>query len=165
MNIDSKREIKALVLDIDGVLTDGTVEVQGHSRKRVFLRDLDALTLIKKRGIQIAFLTGEEEAEVGPIVERCGGASQVIYQAKDKEAGMREIAHRLNLSLSEFCYLADARRDISALKLVGLALCPADGDRQAKQAAHVVLEACGGRGAVAEAVDLILERNGLERDR
>jgi 3-deoxy-D-manno-octulosonate 8-phosphate phosphatase (KDO 8-P phosphatase) len=164
MNDSSKRIIKALVLDIDGVLTDGTVEVQGPSRKRVFLRDLDALTLIKKKGIRIAFLTGDDELEASPIVERCGGASQVIYQAKDKEAGIREIARRLNVSLSELCYLGDARRDIPALKLVGLAMCPADGDRLAKKAAHVVLEACGGHGAVSEAVDLILERCGMGVD-
>lgn len=156
--------IKALVLDIDGVLTDGTVDIQGQSRKRVFLRDLDALTLIKKNGIRIAFLSGEDETEAGPVVERCGGASQVVYQAEDKEAGIREIAQKLNVSLSEICYLADARRDIPALKLVGLALCPADGDRLAKQASHVVLEACGGRGAVSEAVDLIFERCGMGAD-
>jgi 3-deoxy-D-manno-octulosonate 8-phosphate phosphatase (KDO 8-P phosphatase) len=154
-----EKAIKALVLDIDGVLTDGTVAVQGPSRKKVFLRDLDALTLIRKKGMRIAFLTGEDEAEAGPVVERCGGASQVIYRAKDKEAGIREMALRLDLRLSELCYLGDARRDIPAFKLVGLALCPADGDRLAKQAAHIVLEACGGRGAVAEAVDLILEEN------
>jgi 3-deoxy-D-manno-octulosonate 8-phosphate phosphatase (KDO 8-P phosphatase) len=158
MNNGLERVIKALVLDIDGVLTDGTVEVQGQSRKRVFLRDLDALTLLKKKGIRIAFLTGEDKAEADPVVERCGGASQVIYQAKNKETGIREIAQMLNLSLSELCYLADARRDVPAMKLVGLAMCPADGDSLAKQAAHVVLEACGGRGAVSEAVDLILER-------
>jgi 3-deoxy-D-manno-octulosonate 8-phosphate phosphatase (KDO 8-P phosphatase) len=154
--------IKALVLDIDGVLTDGTVEVCGPSRKRVFLRDLDALTLARSRGIRIAFLTGEDEAEAGPVVERCGGASQVIYQAKDKEAGLREIAGKLDLDLSALCYLGDARRDVPALKLAGLALCPADGDRLAKKAAHVTLEACGGRGAVAEAVDLLLDRYGTE---
>ena len=164
MNNGTGNTIKALVLDIDGVLTDGTVEVQGPFRKRIFLRDLDALTLIKKKGIQMAFLTGDDEAAAGPVVERCGGASQVVYQAKDKEAGIREIARKLNISLDEICYVADARRDVPALKLVGLAMCPADGDRLAKQAAHVVLQACGGRGVVSEAVDLILERCGMEED-
>ncbi len=154
----SQKPIKALVLDIDGVLTDGTVAVQGESGKRVFLRDLDALTMIKGKGIRIAFLTGEDESEAGPVVERCGGADQVVYRSKDKEAGLREIARKLDLDPSELCYLADARRDVAAMKLAGLALCPADGDSLAKQAAHVVLEAGGGRGAVSEAVDLILER-------
>jgi len=148
-----------MALDIDGVLTDGTVDFQKPSRKRIFLRDLDALTLMKKGGIRVAFLTGEDEAEVAAIVERCGGGDCAVFGAKDKEAGIREIAGKLGVSLSEICYVADARRDVPAMKLVGLALSPADGDRLAKQAAHVVLEACGGRGAVAEAVDLVLERN------
>lgn len=158
---DSERVIKTLVIDIDGVLTDGTVDVHEPSRKRIFLRDLDALILIKKKGVRIAFLTGEDEAEAGSIVDRCGGWDCVVFGAKDKEAGIREIAGKLGVGLSRVCYVADGRRDVPAMKLVGLALCPADGDRLAKEAAHVVLEACGGRGAVAEAVDLILERNGL----
>lgn len=157
----SHEKIVALILDIDGVLTDGTVTVSRGAGKRVFLRDLDALTLIKKKGIRVAFLTGEDEAEAGPIVERCGGGDCVVFGAKDKEAGIREIAGKLGLELSQLCYVADARRDVPAMKLVGLALCPADGDRLARQTSHVVLETCGGRGAVAEAVDLVLERNGL----
>ncbi|MBN1472260.1 MAG: HAD hydrolase family protein [Syntrophaceae bacterium] len=109
-------------------------------------------------------MSGEDEAEVIPVVKRCGGANQAICQAKNKEAGLREIARKFDLDLSELCYLADARRDIPAMKLVGLALCPADGDRLAKQAAHVVLDSCGGRGAVSEAVDLILERCEMGED-
>lgn len=163
-NISKESVIKALVLDIDGVLTDGTVEAEGPSRRRVFLRDLDALSLARNKGVRLAFMTGENEAEAGPVIERCGGADQVIYKAKAKDSGLQEIVKRLNVGLSELCYLADARRDVPALKLVGLALCPADGDRLAKQAAHVVLQACGGHGAVAEAVDLILERNEIADD-
>jgi 3-deoxy-D-manno-octulosonate 8-phosphate phosphatase (KDO 8-P phosphatase) len=162
MNDKFADRIRALVLDVDGVLTDGTVDVGGGTGKRVFLRDLDALTLIRTTGVSIAFLSGEDEAEVEAVVERCGGAEQVVCRAKDKEAGIREIARKLDRELSEICYVADGRRDVPALKLAGLALCPADGDRLAKQAAHVVLAARGGHGAVAEAVDLILERNGTE---
>lgn len=158
-----KREaIQALVLDIDGVLTDGTIEVSGPARRRVYLRDLDGITRAREEGVRIAFMTGEGEKDAAPVVKRCGGASELLCQAKDKEAGIREIAGRLRLELSQLCYVADARRDVPALKLVGLALCPADADRLAKQASHVVLKARGGRGAVVEAVDLVLERNGME---
>ena len=150
-----KYSIKALVLDIDGVLTDGTVNVSGPVEKRIFLRDLDAITLVKKEGIKTAFLTGESEAEAIPVVDRCGGGVAVC-NAKDKEAGIREISKLLNMDLSEICYVGDARRDIPALKLAGLGLCPADGDKLAKAAADRVLLASGGRGAVSEAVDLIL---------
>ena len=70
--------------------------------------------------------------------------------AKDKETGIKEISWQLNLDLKEICYIGDVRRDIPALKLVGLGLCPFDGDKLAKEAADQVLSACGGRGAVAE---------------
>ncbi len=157
MNDSSKKVIKALVLDIDGVLTDGTVTVEGLAQKRIFLRDIDALNRIRRSGVRIAFLTGETESEAKALIDRCGGGDFVLYQSKDKEAGIHELARQLKLDVNELCYIADARRDIPAMKLVGLAMCPADGDRLAKQAAHVVLEACGGHGAVSEAVDLILE--------
>ena len=147
--------IKALVLDIDGVLTDGTVAVEGPSNKRIFLRDLDALTLIRQKGIQVAFLSGESQADAEPVVKRCV-SGLAVYNAKDKETGIKEIAQQLNLDLSEICYIGDARRDIPALHMVGLGLCPCDGDKLAKDAADQVLHAGGGKGVVAEAVDLIL---------
>ena len=147
--------IKALVLDIDGVLTDGTVAVQGHPEKRVFLRDLDALTLVRAKGIKIAFLTGESEVDAAPLVNRCGGGI-ALYNAKNKEVGIKEVARQLSLELKEICYVADARRDIPAFNIVGLGLCPSDGDKLAKDAADQVLSVGGGRGAVAETVDLIL---------
>jgi len=155
--MEDKRDIniKALVLDIDGVLTDGTVAVEGPSGKRIFLRDLDALTLIRQKGIQVAFLTGESETQALPVVKRCGGGL-AVYNAKDKETGIKEVTRQLSLDLSEICYVADARRDVPALQMVGLGLCPSDGDKLARYAADKVLNACGGRGAVAEAVDLIL---------
>ena len=155
MDSELRNNIKALVLDIDGVLTDGTVAVQGPPAKRIFLRDLDALTLARREGIEIAFLTGESEADAQPVVARCGSGI-FIYDAKDKETGIKEIAGQLKLDLSEICYVGDARRDIPALQIVGLGLCPSDGDKLAKEAADQVLYASGGRGAVAEAVDLIL---------
>ena len=148
-------KLKALVLDIDGVLTDGTVAVHGEPFKRIFLRDLDALTLARKNGIKVAFLTGESEVDAAPVVNRCGGGI-ALYKAKNKEVGIKEIARQLNLDLKAICYVGDARRDIPAFGLVGLGLCPSDGDKLAKDAADQVLSAGGGRGAVAEAVDLIL---------
>jgi 3-deoxy-D-manno-octulosonate 8-phosphate phosphatase (KDO 8-P phosphatase) len=151
-----KKNIRALVLDIDGVLTDGTVGLSGSSRRWLFLRDLDALTLARSKGIQIAFLSGESESEIKPIIERCGGGISV-YGAKDKEKGMIELANKLGLDLSEICYIGDARRDAPALQMAGLGLAPADADKLARSAADQVLTACGGRGAVSEAVEIILE--------
>lgn len=150
------KKIKTLVLDIDGVITDGTVGIDGPSLKRVFLRDIDALTRARENGINIAFLSGEKESEAKPIVERCGGGT-AVYNAKDKEEGMHQVVIKLGVDLAEVCYVGDARRDVPALRMVGLSLAPADADKLAKSAADQVLTACGGRGAVSEAVDLILD--------
>lgn len=158
-----KNDIRALVLDIDGVLTDGTVMVDGSGGKRIFLRDLDALTRAREREIRIAFLSGEKQSEAEPVVRRCGGGI-VVYDAKNKEEGMHQLAIKLGVELSEICYVGDARRDVKALKLVGLGLTPADGDKVAKSAATRVLMASGGRGAVSEAVDIILESAETDSD-
>jgi len=142
-------------LDIDGVLTDGTVNVSGPVVKRIFLRDLDALSLARKNGIKVAFLTGESEPEAKPIVDRCGGGI-AVYNAKDKKEGIKKIALELKVDLQQICYIGDGRRDVPALQMAGLGLCPGDADKLAKGAADQVLNSFGGRGAVAEAVDLIL---------
>ena len=148
-------KLKALVLDIDGVLTDGTVAVDGSGGKRIFLRDLDALTRARDQGIRIAFLSGEKESEAQPVVARCGGGT-AVYDAKDKERGIRQMADKLGLTLAEICYVGDARRDIPALRMVGLGLAPADADKFVKRTVNRVLAASGGRGAVSEAVDVLL---------
>ncbi len=148
-------EIKFLVLDIDGVLTDGTIGIDGLNSRRLYLRDLDALTRAREAGIEVSFLTGESKPEVEAVVKRCGGG-KAVYNAKDKAQGIKELAAELRTNLSNICYIGDARRDIPALQLVGLGLTPADGDSLTKASAHQVLRASGGRGAVAEAVYLLL---------
>jgi D-sedoheptulose 7-phosphate isomerase len=153
---------RVLVLDIDGVLTDGTVGIGSASGRRVYLRDLDALTRARAAGLQIAFLTGESADEVSAVVARCGGGP-AKYGAKDKLKGLRELAAELGVELAGLCYVADARRDVDALKIVGLGLVPADGDPQAKRGAARVLAAPGGRGAVAAAVELLLAEPASER--
>lgn len=146
---------RALVLDIDGVLTDGTVGNEPGGGRRLHLRDLDAISRARQAGIPVAFLTGEDEREVGWVVARCGGGP-VGYNAKDKERGLRKLAGELGADVTEVCYVADARRDADALKLAGLGLAPADADVKARAAASIVLASPGGRGAVADAVDILL---------
>jgi 3-deoxy-D-manno-octulosonate 8-phosphate phosphatase (KDO 8-P phosphatase) len=150
---------RVFVLDIDGVLTDGTVGNAPGGGRRLHLRDLDAIARARQAGIQVAFLTGEDESEVSWIVARCGGGP-VVYNAKDKEHGLRELVGRMGVDVGDVCYVGDARRDVEALKLAGLGLAPADADVMARCAASRVLASPGGRGAVAEAADILMgERN------
>lgn len=153
---------KWLVLDIDGVLTDGSDTVP-PGEKRLFLRDLDALTRARREGIGVAFLTGESEAVAGPVVERCGGGP-ALYETKDKVEGMRRLVGQLGCSLSEVCYVADGERDAPALELVGLALSPCDASAAARAVADRVLVSAGGRGAVEEVVAMICPVAGRSGD-
>jgi len=142
--------IRLLVLDIDGVLTDGSDSVV-PSEKRLFLRDLDALTRIRREGMKIAFLTGEGEEFAGQVVERCGGGA-ALFSMKDKADGMRTLVRQHDLSMEEVCYLADGERDVPALEMVGLAFAPCDASVGARSVADRVLSSRGGWGAVEEAV-------------
>lgn len=154
---------KALILDIDGVLTDGTVGSEPGGARRLHLRDLDAITRAREAGIQVAFLTGESQEEVSWIVARCGGG-QALYGAKDKAQGIQELADKIGIALASVCYVGDARRDVVALALSGLGLAPSDADARAKDAAAMVLEHPGGQGAVAEAVEILMGERDLGLD-
>jgi len=153
MNKKMHVQFRMLILDIDGVLTDGTVGIQGD--RRLFLRDLDAITRARRAGIEVAFLTGESEASVGPLVKRCGGG-RVQYGSKDKALALEAMAADANVPLEAVCYVGDAERDAPALRRAGLGLAPADASRAAREAADRVLSAAGGHGVVEEAVDILL---------
>jgi len=160
---EMKRDLpKVLVLDVDGVLTDGTVGMGPGGDRRLHLRDLDALTRAREAGIRIAFLSGESGEEVGWIVQRCGGG-EALFGTKDKGRGLAELAAKLDVSAAGICYVGDAPRDAEALKSAGLGLAPSDADGKAKAAASVVLDSPGGRGAVAEAVEILMGERPVRR--
>jgi len=152
--------IELLALDIDGVITDGKVTVGAHGEetKGILFRDLDAVTKARKEGLKLALVTGESGELVSAIAERLS-AELVLSSAKDKVAALKALSEETGVALSAICFVGDADRDALAFPFVGLALCPADASRSARAKAHRVLEARGGEGAVAEAVEIVL--NGL----
>ncbi|RPI93063.1 MAG: SIS domain-containing protein [Chloroflexi bacterium] len=156
--------IKMLALDIDGVLTDGqfTLSASGEEVKRLDFHDLDALTAVKRSGMPVVFVTGENGPLVNAIAQRFG-VEMVTTGAKDKLAAINQIAHDHRLDLSEICYVGDSDRDAPALRAVGLGLAPANATPAARAAAHRVLRRRGGSGAVAEAIELMerLSSNGI----
>jgi len=156
LTMETGRDLpRVLVLDIDGVLTDGTVGMGPGDGRRIHLRDLDALARARTAGICVAFLTGERREQVAAVVERCGGGT-AIYGVKDKVEGLRTLVSEIGAQLADVCYVADARRDAAALECAGLGMTPADADPVAKRAADVVLGEPGGHGAVSCAIDVLL---------
>jgi 3-deoxy-D-manno-octulosonate 8-phosphate phosphatase (KDO 8-P phosphatase) len=149
--------IGLLVLDIDGVLTNGEVRLDedGRESKSLHFRDIDAVFAARRSGLTVALLSGEATPMVDVIARKLG-VELVVSGRHDKDAALTELADTAGFRLDETCYVGDSARDAPALEAAALGLAPADASDQACAAADEVLEAGGGRGAVAEAVALLL---------
>jgi 3-deoxy-D-manno-octulosonate 8-phosphate phosphatase (KDO 8-P phosphatase) len=149
--------IKAVALDIDGVLTDGTFVwgAAGEEFKSLSFRDVMGISLARKAGIVFALISGE----ASPLVDRFAqklGITAVYTECKDKGAALREFAGRHGFSLAEVCFVGDDVNDLPALAIAGLGATPGDAHPKAKQAAAYVAKAGGGRGAVREILDYVM---------
>jgi 3-deoxy-D-manno-octulosonate 8-phosphate phosphatase (KDO 8-P phosphatase) len=154
------KRIRAVALDVDGVLTDGTFcwGPEGEERKSFSFRDVMGISLAGKAGIRFALISGE----ASPLVDRFArrmSITDVHKGCKDKATALAAFAARHGLSLEEVCFVGDDVNDIGALRIAGLAVAPGNAHVKAKQAAHYVTQAAGGHGAVREVLDRILEAN------
>jgi len=151
-------EIRGVALDVDGVLTDGTFVwgPDGEEFKSFSFRDVMGVSLARKSGIVFALISGE----ASPLVERFAeklGITDVYKGCKDKGVALREFAERHGLSLEEVCFIGDDVNDLPALTIAGLPAAPGDAHPRAKQAAVYVARAGGGRGAVREILDYVMD--------
>ena len=148
--------IRLVVLDIDGVLTDGTVQLfpGGDEVRSVHFRDADAVAGAQRCGVTVAVLSGEESPGVKRVAERLG-ISEGFFGAKEKLNRLRDLTSELGIAMEETCYVGDADRDAPALLAAGIGFAPSDGSVAARSAANHVLSSPGGRGAVAEAIEFL----------
>ena len=148
--------IQLLALDLDGVITDGTIMLlaSGEEVRSVHFHDLDAVARIRRRGVRVAVVSGENNPAGHRVAARFDIAD-AMWGAKDKLAALQDLTTRLGVPLGETCYVGDADRDAPALEAAGVGCAPADATPTARAAADTVLAAVGGRGAVAEVVALL----------
>lgn len=153
--------IRAIFMDVDGVLTDGTFSwsTSGEESKIFSFEDVMGLSMARRAGMTLGLISGEDSV----LVDRYAAKMQIIHVAKgckDKGAALRNFATATGIGLDEMAYVGDDVNDLSALALAGLAVAPANAQGPVKEKASLVLERGGGRGAVRELVDMILaERN------
>jgi 3-deoxy-D-manno-octulosonate 8-phosphate phosphatase (KDO 8-P phosphatase) len=152
--------IKAVALDVDGVLTDGTFwwGPGGEEWKRFSFADVMGVSLGRKAGLVFALISGEDS----PLVDRYAakmGIEDIFKGCKDKAAALRIFAERRGLALSEVAFMGDDVNDLSAMALAGLAAAPATAHESVRRAAAHVSALPGGQGAVRELVDLVLARH------
>jgi 3-deoxy-D-manno-octulosonate 8-phosphate phosphatase (KDO 8-P phosphatase) len=150
-----------LVLDVDGVLTDGGVlyTPSGEETKRFFVRDGLAVGAAQQAGLAIAVISGRASAAVTRRLAELGIA-EVRQGVSDKAAALAELTERLGLGSAEVAVMGDDLPDLPLMRRAGLALAPSNAVPEVRQAAHWVSRRRGGEGAVREAVELLLKARG-----
>jgi len=149
--------LKAIALDVDGVLTDGGVwwGPNGEEWKRFSFADIMGVSLARKAGLVVTLISGEDS----PLVDRFAAKmnlTDITKGCKDKAAALRAFAGRCQLELEEICFMGDDVNDVGAMEIAGLAAAPADARPAVLKVAAVVTGARGGNGAVRELVERIL---------
>lgn len=155
------RRIRLLLLDVDGVLTDGTIGVTsgGEEWKPFFVRDGSAIVWAKQAGIEVGLLSGRvSEATTRRAAEL--KIAIVIQGETDKRAAFSRVATTQGLKDDEIAFMGDDLLDLPVLSRVGLSGAPADACEEVRQRVHYVTRANGGRGAVREFIEVILRGRG-----
>jgi len=156
------KDIKLLLLDVDGVLTDGTLiyHHDGQESKTFNTQDGFGLRLIRECGIATGLIT----ARKSQVVSRRAKELQMsyIYQGNSNKLGAyKEIIKESGLKPFEICYMGDDWLDLVLLKRVGLAAVPANAVEEVKDIAHYITHHSGGQGAVRDVCNLLLESRNI----
>jgi 3-deoxy-D-manno-octulosonate 8-phosphate phosphatase (KDO 8-P phosphatase) len=155
---DRARRIKLLVLDCDGVLTDGRIIMlpDGDETKAFDVKDGHAIVMAQRAGLRIAIISGRQSPVVRARAKELGVA-HLHEMAWVKTAPYEKILADEELTDEQVCYVGDDVVDIPLLRRAGLAVAVADAVEEAKQHSHLVTTRAGGRGAVREAIEFILK--------
>jgi 3-deoxy-D-manno-octulosonate 8-phosphate phosphatase (KDO 8-P phosphatase) len=158
----SLENIKLLVLDVDGVLTDGrlTYTDSGEQVKSFLSRDGLGIRMLMDNGIQVGIITGRTS---GALIHRCRnlGIDLVFDGIQNKADAMDQAAQQTGIDLSEMAFMGDDLIDLPAMARAGVAVAVADAVEEVRSRADIVTGANGGQGAVREICEAILKARGL----
>ena len=151
------KKIGMVVLDVDGVLTDGRLYfgARGESLKAFHVRDGHGIKLLLNAGVAIAAISGRRSAMVGVRMRELG-VLHVVQGCSDKVSALQKLAARLDIALLQCACLVDDTPDLPLMSAVGLAAAVADAHPIVLAAAHWVSKQPGGAGAVRELADELL---------
>ncbi len=155
--IDRARKIKLLILDVDGVLSDGKLFFTNAGEEIKAFNSLDGhgIKALQKSGVRVAIITGR----TSHIVEKRAaalGITILIQGREDKLAALEEIRQKHPFELEEIAHMGDDHPDLPLIKCLGLGLSVNNAHWLVKEHAHWVSQCNGGEGAVREACDLIM---------
>jgi 3-deoxy-D-manno-octulosonate 8-phosphate phosphatase (KDO 8-P phosphatase) len=156
--VERANDIRLLVLDVDGVLTDGRLyfSARGEEMKCFHVRDGAGIVQLLRAGLQIAVISGRTSRGVDQRMAELG-VTWVRQGVQDKLTALRELLDILSLGPQAVASVGDDTADLPIFEVARLAVAVADAHQSVKSQAHFITQAPGGRGAVREICDLILE--------
>ncbi|MBI5049519.1 MAG: HAD-IIIA family hydrolase [Nitrospirae bacterium] len=156
------KKIKLLILDVDGVMTDGSIilDNEGNEFKVFHVRDGHGIKMLQRAGINVAIISGRKSKVVERRAEELG-ITEVHQRIFKKSVVYESLLKKYKCRDEEVAFMGDDTVDIEILKRAGLPAVPFDADEGAKKWALFISGKKGGRGAVREFVDLILKSSGL----
>jgi len=152
-------DIKAVALDVDGVLTDSTFiwGTNGEEYKKFSFTDVMGISQASNAGIIFALISGENNVLVDRFAEKMKIA-HVYKGIKDKASALTSFAENNKLELGQICFMGDDINDLGALQLAGLSAAPSNAHESVKRIAKLITTKPGGNGAVRELLDVILAK-------
>jgi len=159
------KDIKLVIFDVDGVLTDGSIIIgdDGEEYKAFHSRDGHGMKLLQYTGVEIGIITGRTSKVVEHRMNSLG--INHLYQGQRvKLPAFEELIERLDLKPEQCAYVGDDWVDLSIMSRVGLAIAVQDADAVVKKHAHWITPAKGGKGAAREVCELIMEGQGTLQD-
>ncbi len=157
-------QVRFMVMDVDGVLTDGSIIIDDHGieAKRFHVRDGFAIRQAQQVGLKVGVLTGRNTRAVNLRMAELG-IEYVLQGVSDKAAGLEQLCRQAVVEPAQTAFLGDDLVDLPAMRRCGFPIAVADAVDEVRQVACFVTAARGGRGAVREAIEHVLGAKGLWR--
>lgn len=161
MRVWMMNDVRLIVFDVDGTLTDGVVHIddEGREHKHFHIADGLGFRLAEAVGIKIAIISGRKSRAVEQRMNRLP-AEDVLQGVGDKAAALRQLMARHGLAPSQVAFVGDDLNDLLAFDAAGVKIAVANAAPQLKRRANYITERAGGHGAAREAIEAILRAQG-----
>ncbi len=158
--IKDLKNISTIILDLDGVLTDGTVLVSesGEQLRRMSIKDGYAIQLAAKMGYLLMVVSGGNSLTVVSRLEKLG-FQEIHIGVKDKVETIETLLKKHQKSWSEVLFMGDDIPDLAALSKSKIATCPADASSEVKEISHYISNHKGGEGCVRDVIEKVMRAN------
>jgi 3-deoxy-D-manno-octulosonate 8-phosphate phosphatase (KDO 8-P phosphatase) len=159
--LEKAGKLKLLILDVDGVLTDGRLffDVEGNEYKSFHARDGHGIKLLRQTGVEVAVISGRNSNSVALRMKNLG--IEYVYQGhENKIAAFNEIIEKTGITPEQTAHVGDDLLDLPIMIRVGLAIAVNDANFAVKQRADWCTTLSGGQGAVREVCDFIMQAQG-----